>query len=601
MEFNNKMFDWQNEGTEPSSSLKQNGFTGGYKPPASVFNHFWSKVTKAITELQTKLSGLDNAKVDKVTGKGLSTNDYTTDEKTKLSGIETGANKYSLPTASASTKGGVKVGDKLSITGDTLSADAGKSLAGKTVQPASASNVTAGVGAEIFNDYRSRTFSNGIPIQGNIASGDYSHVEGQKNTAQGIAAHAEGTLTKANGSEAHAEGYSCFATGDFGSHAEGWNTEASGVAAHSEGSISKAYGLAAHAEGSSVANGEYAHGEGTSTSAYGNCSHAEGFSSYRADAKIAITDSTTNDEIISAWQALENDSKFSLALGKAHCEGNNCLALGTPSHAEGWRTIASGNRAHSEGVFTYAKGDNSHAGGCGTIANAYQTVIGKYNKESTGPTSSSDNTGDIFIVGGGKSSTRANALRTTSAGKTYGLSTFGASGADYAECFEWIDGNPNSEDRRGYFVTLDGEKIRKANAEDTYILGVVSATPVILGDVQSELWHDTYLKDIFGEKLTETVEVEETTDEDGKVIPAHTEVRWILNPKYDPDKVYLGRERRKEWTAVGMLGKLVVVDDGTCQVNGYCKVSANGTATQNETGYRVIKRLDDNHIKILLK
>lgn len=32
-------------------------------------------------------------KVDKVTGKGLSTNDYTTTEKTKLAGIETGANK----------------------------------------------------------------------------------------------------------------------------------------------------------------------------------------------------------------------------------------------------------------------------------------------------------------------------------------------------------------------------------------------------------------------------------------------------------------------------------------------------------------------------
>ena len=36
-------------------------------------------------------------KVDKVSGKGLSTNDYTTAEKTKLSGIETGANKYTHP------------------------------------------------------------------------------------------------------------------------------------------------------------------------------------------------------------------------------------------------------------------------------------------------------------------------------------------------------------------------------------------------------------------------------------------------------------------------------------------------------------------------
>lgn len=52
------------------------------------------------------LDALDN-KVDKQTGKGLSSNDYTTDEKNKLDGIEEGANAYTLPTAS-STLGGVK-------------------------------------------------------------------------------------------------------------------------------------------------------------------------------------------------------------------------------------------------------------------------------------------------------------------------------------------------------------------------------------------------------------------------------------------------------------------------------------------------------------
>ena len=46
-------------------------------------------------------------KVDKETGKGLSTNDYTTTEKDKLAGIEDGANNYTLPVAS-STLGGVK-------------------------------------------------------------------------------------------------------------------------------------------------------------------------------------------------------------------------------------------------------------------------------------------------------------------------------------------------------------------------------------------------------------------------------------------------------------------------------------------------------------
>ena len=39
-----------------------------------------------------------NSKVDKITGKGLSTNDYTTTEKNKLAGIETEANKYTHPT-----------------------------------------------------------------------------------------------------------------------------------------------------------------------------------------------------------------------------------------------------------------------------------------------------------------------------------------------------------------------------------------------------------------------------------------------------------------------------------------------------------------------
>ena len=44
-------------------------------------------------------SALD-LKVDKVSGKGLSTNDYTSEEKSKLEGIETEANKYEHPTTS---------------------------------------------------------------------------------------------------------------------------------------------------------------------------------------------------------------------------------------------------------------------------------------------------------------------------------------------------------------------------------------------------------------------------------------------------------------------------------------------------------------------
>lgn len=61
-------------------------------------------------ETDTKLSN----KVDKVSGKGLSTNDYTTQEKTKLAGL----NNYTLPNASSTQLGGIKVGNGLSIDGN---------------------------------------------------------------------------------------------------------------------------------------------------------------------------------------------------------------------------------------------------------------------------------------------------------------------------------------------------------------------------------------------------------------------------------------------------------------------------------------------------
>lgn len=50
--------------------------------------------------LWSKIKTLIGNKVDKVSGKGLSTNDYTTAEKNKLAGIANNANNYTHPTAS---------------------------------------------------------------------------------------------------------------------------------------------------------------------------------------------------------------------------------------------------------------------------------------------------------------------------------------------------------------------------------------------------------------------------------------------------------------------------------------------------------------------
>lgn len=69
-----------------------------------------------------RIKALESGKVDKVEGKGLSTNDYTTPEKNKLAAIEAEANKYVLPAATASALGGVKIGSNITLAnGGTIS------------------------------------------------------------------------------------------------------------------------------------------------------------------------------------------------------------------------------------------------------------------------------------------------------------------------------------------------------------------------------------------------------------------------------------------------------------------------------------------------
>lgn len=73
----------------------------------------------SIIENSDSISNLTNAlnnKVDKVDGKGLTSNDFTDTLKTKLDGIAENANNYSLPTASETELGGVMVDSALSST-----------------------------------------------------------------------------------------------------------------------------------------------------------------------------------------------------------------------------------------------------------------------------------------------------------------------------------------------------------------------------------------------------------------------------------------------------------------------------------------------------
>ena len=212
------------------------------------------------------------------------------------------------------------------------------------------------------------------------------------------------------------------------------------------------------------------------------------------------------------------------------------------------------------------------------------------------------------IVGNGTSdSARSNAYTLDWQGNgTFAGTLSSSTGADYAEYFEWKDGNPASEDRIGYIVTLDGDKIVKANTGDD-ILGICSGTAMVLGDSAEWNWSKRYLTDDFGRIIYEDrVEHHEAIyNPDGELI----EEAWDeevhapkQNPNYDPSQPYIKRENRPEWQIVGMMGKLYVRDDGTCEVNGYADV-ANGIATKatGKTNMRVMERVNDSVIRVLMK
>lgn len=503
--------------THPSHDAQDTGF---YKIEVDSKGHVVSVTAVGKSDIAglgfpstTTMNTLLAKKVDVVDGKALSTNDYTTAEKNKLSGIATGANKYTHPAYTSQSAGFYKV--TVDDTGHVSDVTAVQK-SDITALGIPAQYVGTGIDATIFN------------YAFNVASGNYSHSEGLLTEASGDASHSEGCKTKATYSSAHAEGD---------------------------------------------------------------------------------------------------------------------------------QTVAEGFGSHSEGCNTTAKGDYSHAGGYGTIANECQYAVGCYNKEYAGRYSESviyttydgPEAATAFVIGCGTSDTaRANALRTTTDGKTRGLQAFLSSGADFAEYMEWEDGNPDNEDRRGRMVAYaltDAEcvveeieivdpvthekktveavvrekmpPIRYATSFDECI-GVVSSSGAFIGNSASEEWNSRYVRDIFGEKIVQavlipeetktynTIEIdketgEEVTVEKTEVIPEHWVNQYVLNPHYDPEAEYIEREHRKEWSPVGFHGQIVAVDDGTCVVGGYCSPAENGIATASETGFRVIQRLDRNHVRLYVE
>ena len=177
-------------------------------------------------------------------------------------------------------------------------------------------------------------------------------------------------------------------------------------------------------------------------------------------------------------------------------------------------------------------------------------------------------------------------------GTTHADGSYSSSGGDYAEMFEWKDGNTSNEDRVGKTVVLEGNQIRLSTSDDAQssIIGVVSARPIVLGDAHSERWSEKFEKDVYGRYVFEEYTQTEWTEEDengektlksfqtdqipnDETVPSDAIVtsteddgktplmRRKLNTDFDPSQTYIPREKRKEFSAIGLVGKLRVNAD----------------------------------------
>lgn len=168
---------------------------------------------------------------------------------------------------------------------------------------------------------------------------------------------------------------------------------------------------------------------------------------------------------------------------------------------------------------------------------------------------------------------------------------------DYAEFFENLT---LGEIPLGTLVTLDGDKVRRAETGDD-ILGVVSGTAFVIGGDTPFTWAKRFKTGEFGEMLYQDI-----LDPDWQ--PTIPDPNWepngaepetlrpmipnpspqptirvpVENGEYDASQVNIPRSQRsKEWTCVGLLGQLHVRVDASVSAGSWVKPKENGIGTNS--------------------
>lgn len=169
-----------------------------------------------------------------------------------------------------------------------------------------------------------------------------------------------------------------------------------------------------------------------------------------------------------------------------------------------------------------------------------------------------------------------------------------AGGADFAEYYEWEDGNPKAEDRVGYFVEHGSSHPNKmsiaTSGKDELIFGVVSATAAYVANSQELHWWGVNERDEFARLVTDEI--------DGVKVARTSHL-------HEPGRKYIPRSQRKEWDVVGLVGQVYVRDDGSCKPGSWC-CCRNGIAVACEYSkelqcWLVQKRISAGVIVILMR
>ena len=549
-------------------------------------------------------------------------------DKKKLDGIAANANNYTytLPNASSSTLGGVKVGSNITVSSGTISlTKANVTAALGYTPPTSDTNTTYSAGTGISLSGTTFSLNSGYYAtsanSGLMSAADKAKLDG---IAAGATALTLGTTATTAAKGNHTHNYLPLSGGNVTGHIYLTGAQANSSTANTSQIV---FGTSSdnHVAISSNNNALVINPTSSTTTnqivlyldqassfpsgimgpVYGNASSASKLNTNAGGAtqpvyfsggvpvacsyyvnKTVPSNAVFTDTTYSAGTGIIlSGTTFSLNTGYyATSTQNGLMSASDKSKLDG---IAAGATALSLGntATTAAKGNHTHS----TISNAF-TVAAPTATTPNYPFQIKYNNNLIFKV--------------RYDGTTYADKGYYSTGADYAEYFEWLDANPFNEDRRGLFVTMsniENGKIELAQNSDN-IVGIVSANPSMVGNDAEMHWSKKYLTDVFGSYIMEEVTHPATVDQNGKLIPEYTTHEPKLNPEYNPDLEYIPRSQRKEWAVIGLLGQLVVCDDGSCWPGGYCKCGANGVATVSaEPGWRVLARLDENHIRILFK